>query len=42
MSDLGFLADEKTLELLEPKSKFTAITQKLEEMDEKINLIMNQ
>ena len=39
MSGLGFLADEKNLELLEPKSKITALTQKLEEMDEKMNQI---
>ena len=37
LSDLGFLNDEKNQELIEPISKITALTQKLEEMDEKIN-----
>ena len=36
LSDLGFLTDDNQ-EQIEPINKITALTQKLEEMDEKIN-----
>ena len=37
LSDLGFLTDEKNQEQIEPINKITSLTQKLEEMDEKLN-----